>query len=65
MRGLKMENLERPRIPAVLVIECNGCGYLAEISAANRIGPVPSSLRSALDPCRPLGSSANQQSGAR
>ena len=65
VRGLSVEHLERPRIPAVLVIECNGCGYLAEISAASGTGPVPSSLRSALNPCRPLGSSANQQSGPR
>ena len=49
----------------VLVIECNGCGYLAQISASKGIGSVPTSLLSALDPCRPLGSSAWSGSGTQ
>jgi len=57
VHGLDMEQLVSPGFLPVLVIECNGCGYLAQITTANGTGAVPSSLLSALDPCRPLGSS--------
>jgi len=60
VHGLDMEQLVSPEFLPVLVIECNGCGYLAQISTAKGIGPVPNSLLSALDPCRPLGSSSRQ-----
>ena len=55
---LETRQLVRPGFQPVLVIECNGCGYLAQISTGKGTGPVPTSLLSALDPCRPLGSSS-------
>jgi hypothetical protein len=58
VHDLNMEQLVSPGFLPILVIECSGCGYLAEISAAKGTRPVPTSLLSALDPCRPLGSSS-------
>ena len=55
---LDMDPVVSPEFLPILVIECNGCGYLAQMSTVKGIGLVPSSLLSALDPCRPLGSSS-------